>query len=80
MDIIQFLKESGAAALPALWVIGATLKGIPAFPNWAIPLAVIPCGIVATCMMNGASVDAVLQGILAGAAAVGLHQATKLNK
>jgi hypothetical protein len=56
-------------------VLGGVMKRVPAFPDWCIPAALtLVVGPIATVALAGASAENVVEGVLAGAASVGLHQ------
>ena len=56
-------------------VLGGVLKRVPKFPDWCIPAALtLVVGPVATVALAGVSPENVIEGILSGAASVGLHQ------
>ncbi|MFB4326384.1 phage holin family protein [Priestia sp. BR_2] len=64
----------------ACWVIGWVLKKTPRVANWSIVYIVIAVAVWLTIGLLGFSVEAVIQGILAGAFAVFGHQAVKQTK
>lgn len=64
----------------ACWVVGTILKKTPKVPDWTIVYAVTLIAIVLTIGLIGPSVEAVIQGILAGAFAVYGHQLVKQTK
>lgn len=64
----------------ACWVIGFILKKTPKVADWTIVYVVTAAAIVLTVGLIGFSVEAVIQGILAGAFAVYGHQLLKQTK
>ena len=64
----------------ACWVIGYVLKKTPKVADWTIVYIVTAAAVVLTVGLIGFSVEAVIQGILAGAFAVYGHQIVKQTK
>lgn len=64
----------------ACWVIGFVLKKTPKVADWTIVYIVTVVAIALTIGLIGFSVQAVIQGILAGAFAVYGHQVIKQAK
>ncbi|MGG4096219.1 phage holin family protein [Paenibacillus lautus] len=61
----------------ACWVIGFVLKKTPKVRDWSIVYIVMIVAVWLTIGLLGWSVEALIQGILAGAFAVFGHQAVK---
>lgn len=56
-------------------VLGGVLKRVPTFPDWCIPAALtVAVGPIAAVALAGMTAESVIEGVLAGAASVGLHQ------
>ena len=56
-------------------VLGGVLKRVPKFPDWCIPAALtLVVGPIGTVALAGMNAENVIEGVLAGAACVGLHQ------
>lgn len=56
-------------------VLGSVMKRVPTFPDWCIPVALtLVVGPIATVALADMTAESVIEGILAGAASVGLHQ------
>ncbi|UNK17637.1 phage holin family protein [Paenibacillus sp. N3/727] len=64
----------------ACWVIGFILKKTPKVPDWSIVYIVVVLAVALTMGLIGWSVEALIQGILAGAFSVFGHQAVKQAK
>lgn len=75
--MVNFMGEVSSKGLiyviPAIWVIGLVLKGIPKFPNWLIPICSLILGALGACLTLGLSVYSVSIGLLIGASASGLY-------
>ncbi len=74
MDIMQYITKEALILIPVLWVIGYIIKSIPHIANWVIPIVAIVLGAVGGLVVVSPDVNGVIQGILAGAASVGLNQ------
>ncbi|MCX8129791.1 MAG: phage holin family protein [Clostridia bacterium] len=74
MDIMQYITKEALILIPVLWVIGYIIKSIPNIANWIIPIVVIVLGAILGLVVVSQDVNGVIQGILAGAASVGLNQ------
>jgi len=80
-EIINGLIDTKLMIVVAVcWVLGFILKKTPKVPDWTIVYAVTLIAIVLTIGLIGPSVEAVIQGILAGAFAVYGHQLVKQTK
>ena len=77
MDLIQYITENALVLIPVLYVIGSILKGIEKIKDKYIPIILLPMGIVLAIAIGGASVDAVIQGILVTGATVYGNQLIK---
>lgn len=74
MDIMQYITKEALILIPVLWVIGYIIKSIPHVANWVIPIIVTILGAVGGLVVVSFDVNGLIQGILAGAASVGLNQ------
>ena len=77
MDLIQYVTENALVLIPVLYVIGSILKGIEKIKDKYIPIILLPIGIALAIAIGGASVDAVIQGILVTGATVYGNQLIK---
>ena len=77
MDLIQYVTENALVLIPVLYVIGSILKGIEKIKDKYIPIILLPMGIALAIAIGGASVDAVIQGILVTGATVYGNQLIK---
>jgi hypothetical protein len=68
--LINLLDPKLLIVLAACWVFGFILKQTPKVPNWSIVYFVTGMAIVSSVMILGVSTLSVLQGFIAGAAAV----------
>lgn len=72
--IVNLIDPSLLIVVAVCWVLGYVLKQTPNVPNWSIVYIVTAFAIGAVLLLQGLTVQAVLQGILCGAAAVYGHQ------
>ncbi|WP_374018991.1 phage holin family protein [Paenibacillus thiaminolyticus] len=75
--IFELIDPALFVVVGACWVIGYMLKQTPAVPDWSIVYIVVALAVVFTVGLLGWSVEALIQGILAGAFAVFGHQVVK---
>ncbi|SMF88122.1 Phage holin family Hol44, holin superfamily V [Paenibacillus uliginis N3/975] len=78
--ILELIDPRLLIVVVACWVIGFILKKTPKVPDWSIVYIVIVFAVGLTVGLIGWSVEALIQGILAGAFAVFGHQAVKQTK
>jgi len=72
--IVNLIDPSLLVVVAVCWVLGYILKQTPNVPNWSIVYIVSAFAITAVLLLQGITVEAVLQGILCGAVAVYGHQ------
>ena len=77
MDLVKYVTENALVLIPVLYVIGSILKGIEKIKDKYIPIILLPIGIALAIAIGGASVDAVIQGILVTGATVYGNQLIK---
>lgn len=75
--IFELIDPRLLIVVAACWVIGWVLKRTPKVPDWSIVYIVLIVAVWLTIGLLGWSVEALIQGILAGAFAVFGHQAVK---
>lgn len=78
--IFELIDPRLLIVVAACWVIGWVLKKTPRVANWSIVYIVIIVAVWLTIGILGLSVEAIIQGILAGAFAIFGHQAVKQTK
>lgn len=78
--IFELIDPRLFIVVAACWVIGFILKRTPKVPDWSIVYLVLIIAVWLTIGLIGWSVEALIQGILAGAFAVFGHQAVKQTK
>ncbi|PJN53674.1 hypothetical protein PAEVO_03950 [Paenibacillus sp. GM2FR] len=78
--IFELIDPRLLVVVAACWVIGYVLKQTPLIPNWSIVYLVGVVAIVFACLIQGFTVQAVIQGILCGAFAVYGNQLIKQGK
>jgi len=78
--IFELIDPRLLIVVAACWVIGFILKKTPKVPDWSIVYLVLIIAVWLTIGLIGWSVEALIQGILAGAFAVFGHQAVKQAK
>ena len=72
--IVNLIDPSLLIVVAVCWVLGFIIKQTPNVPNWSIVYIVSAFAITAVLLLQGITVEAVLQGILCGAVAVYGHQ------
>lgn len=75
--VFELIDPRLLIVVAACWVVGFILKRTPKIPDWSIVYLVVVLATLFTAGMFGWSIEAVIQGILAGAFAVFGHQAVK---
>lgn len=80
LNLIQFITKEFVWLIPCLFVLGKMYKGIPNLPNWLIPFMLIGTGILLAGFMSGFNSVNMMQGLISGLAATGLHQNYKMAK
>lgn len=75
--IFELIDPRLLIVVAACWVIGFVLKQTPRVPDWSIVYIVVLIAVGLSVGLIGWSVEAVIQGILAGAFAVFGHQVVK---
>jgi len=75
--IFEYINPELIVVVIACWIIGYVFKQTPLIPNWSIPYLVGAIAIVFVCLIQGFTVQAVIQGILCGAVAVYGNQLVK---
>ncbi|KZS45687.1 hypothetical protein AWU65_07060 [Paenibacillus glucanolyticus] len=78
--IFELIDPRLLIVVATCWVIGGILKKTPKVPDWSIVYIVLIVAVWLTIGLLGWSVEALIQGILAGAFAVLGHQAVKQTK
>jgi len=76
-QILEFVYKSSMPLIPVLYIIGMVLKATPKVANWFIPWALMFGGIVLSILVNGFSLDNILQGVMVAGMAVYAHQLYK---
>lgn len=75
--IFEYINPELIVVVIACWIIGYVFKQTPFIPDWSIVYLVGVVAIVFVCLIQGFTVQAIIQGILCGAVAVFGHQAVK---
>lgn len=77
MEYTQFITEKGLVLIAVVYVLGMVLKGTKKIPDAAIPIILLPIGILLSMWSFGKGPDAVIQGVLITGAAVYTNQLIK---
>lgn len=77
MEYTQFITEKGLVLIAVVYVLGMVLKGTKKIPDAAIPIILLPIGILLSIWSFGKGPDAVIQGVLITGAAVYTNQLIK---
>jgi len=81
MKAITYVVENAYILIPALYIIGAIIKGIEKISDKYIPLILLVFGIGGAIAILGPSADSVIQGILlTGVTVYGDQVAKQLSK
>lgn len=81
MELLNYVTENALIIIPALYIIGAMLKGTEKVQDKFIPILLLPVGIAFCISIIGFNVQAIIQGILVTGAAVYTNQFIKqINK
>lgn len=78
--ILDYINAELVGVVIACWIIGYVLKQTPLIPDWTIVYLVALVAIVFACILQGFTVESVIQGILCGAVAVYGNQLVKQTK
>lgn len=78
--VFELIDPRLLIVVAACWVLGFVLKQTPRVPDWSIVYIVVLIAMALSVGLIGWSVEAVIQGVLAGAFAVFGHQAVKQAK
>lgn len=70
MLLSENIAQNTLSLIPVLMVIGEIVKGVKAIDDRWIPLILLPIGVLGSLMLNGASADAAIRGVLAVGAAI----------
>ncbi|MGG1878884.1 phage holin family protein [Paenibacillus sp. FSL M8-0142] len=76
-QVFQLIDPRLFAVVVVCWILGGILKTTPLVPNWSIVYIVVIVAVIMTSFIIGWGVEAVIQGVLAGAFAVLGHQFIK---
>lgn len=76
-NIINYVMDNALVLIPAIYVLGAILKGTNLLKDKYIPLVLLPVGIVLSMFLVGFNVNGFIQGILVTGVAVYANQLVK---
>lgn len=79
-NLISYITDNTLILIPAIYVIGAILKGIELVKDKYIPVILLPIGIVLGMILIGFDVNGFIQGILVTGVAVYANQLVKQVK
>ena len=78
MEMLKdYILDNALILIPAIYVIGAILKGTELIKDKYIPVVLLPIGIVLGMLIVGFNVNGFLQGILVTGVAVYANQLVK---
>ena len=78
MEILKdYILDNALILIPAIYVIGAILKGTELIKDKYIPVILLPIGIVLGMLIVGFTVNGFIQGILVTGVAVYTNQLVK---
>lgn len=64
MDFLNYVSEQAVILIPALYIIGAILKGTEKINDKYIPVILLPFGILGSVAFLGVNPQSIVQGIL----------------
>lgn len=76
-NIINYVMDNALVLIPAIYVLGAILKGTNLLKDKYIPLVLLPVGIALAMLLVGFNVEGFIQGILVTGVAVYTNQLFK---
>ena len=80
-NIMNYITENALILIPALYVLGAILKGTQKIADKYIPILLLPVGIALAMLLVGVNINGLIQGILVTGATVYANQLVKqVNK
>ena len=78
MEILKdYILDNALILIPAIYVIGAILKGTELIKDKYIPVILLPIGIVLGMLIVGFTVNGFIQGVLVTGVAVYANQLVK---
>lgn len=76
-NLISYITDNALILIPAIYVIGAILKGTELVKDKYIPVILLPIGIVLGMILLGFNVNGFIQGVLVTGVAVYANQLVK---
>ena len=76
-NLISYITDNALILIPAIYVIGAILKGTELVKDKYIPVILLPIGIVLAMLLVGFNVNGFIQGVLVTGVAVYANQLVK---
>lgn len=76
-NLISYITDNALILIPAIYVIGAILKGTELVKDKYIPVILLPIGIVLGMILVGFTVNGFIQGVLVTGVAVYANQLVK---
>ena len=76
-NLINYVMDNALILIPAIYVIGAILKGTELIKDKYIPAILLPIGIVLGMLIVGFNVNGFIQGVLVTGVAVYANQLVK---
>ena len=78
MEMLKdYILDNALILIPAIYVIGAILKGTELIKDKYIPVILLPIGIVLAMLLVGFNVNGFIQGVLVTGVAVYVNQLVK---
>ena len=78
MEMLKdYILDNALILIPAIYVIGAILKGTELIKDKYIPVILLPIGIVLAMLLVGFNVNGFIQGVLVTGVAVYANQLVK---
>ena len=76
-NLISYITDNALILIPAIYVIGAILKGTELVKDKYIPVILLPIGVILAMLLVGFNVNGFIQGVLVTGVAVYANQLVK---
>ena len=76
-NLISYITDNALILIPAIYVIGAVLKGTELIKDKYIPVILLPIGVILAMLLVGFNVNGFIQGVLVTGVAVYANQLVK---
>jgi len=77
INIMEFVTKEFIWVVPILMCFGSIIKKVPGVQDWLIPIITAIFGIIIAGFFNNWTTQSILQGLICGFVATGIHQNIK---